>query len=183
MTFSKSNPKAPKHGVAKNFKMNMVNLKPHLKAYGYYMKINSNKTVVLGPWVKWISEKELHTFQHHPTQTPIVVFREKEANFLDWQANDTAVRIGIWPTPQPLEHQWYLNRRDLDLQRWKEVEIADTIDMCFALNQGGGNQAPMMAALCFWDTSSNTFNFIFRQMGITMLDLYAITSLPSHAKH
>ncbi|KAL6190244.1 hypothetical protein ACLB2K_036642 [Fragaria x ananassa] len=38
--------------------------------------------------------------------------------------------------------------------------------------------APMMATTCFWDTSSNTFNFKFGQMGITLLDVYAITGLP-----
>ncbi|KAL6196822.1 hypothetical protein ACLB2K_032435 [Fragaria x ananassa] len=35
-----------------------------------------------------------------------------------------------------------------------------------------------MAATCFWDTSSNTFNFKFGQIGITLLDLYAIIGLP-----
>ncbi|KAL6135110.1 hypothetical protein ACLB2K_067338 [Fragaria x ananassa] len=35
-----------------------------------------------------------------------------------------------------------------------------------------------MAAAYFWDTSNNTFNFIFGQMGITLLDLYVITGLP-----
>ncbi|XP_004290989.1 PREDICTED: uncharacterized protein LOC101293838 isoform 2 [Fragaria vesca subsp. vesca] len=58
------------------------------------------------------------------------------------------------------------------------VRIADVIELCFSLNHGGGNRPPMIAVVCFWDTSCNTFDFSFGQMSITLLELYAITGLP-----
>lgn len=58
--------------------------------------------------------------------------------------------------------------------------IAKAIELCFSLKNGGGNRAPLVAAVCFWDTSSNTFNFKFGQMGITLLDILSITGLPIH---
>ncbi|KAL6188711.1 hypothetical protein ACLB2K_040102 [Fragaria x ananassa] len=73
---------------------------------------------------------------------------------------------------------WYQNRKALDLERWQQVGIVDTINLSFQLQSTGANMAPIMAAACFWDTSSNTFNFKFGQMGITLLDLYAITDIP-----
>ncbi|KAL6222116.1 hypothetical protein ACLB2K_005508 [Fragaria x ananassa] len=45
-------------------------------------------------------------------------------------------------------------------------------------NDPWADRALMMATTCFRDTSSNTFNFRFDQMGITLLDLYVITDLP-----
>ncbi|KAL6211708.1 hypothetical protein ACLB2K_016931 [Fragaria x ananassa] len=72
---------------------------------------------------------------------------------------------------------WYQNHRALDLERWQQAGIVDAIDLSFQLQSTGTNKAPMMAAACFWDTSSNAFNFKFGQMGITLLDLYAIIGL------
>lgn len=65
----------------------------------------------------------------------------------------------------------------MDLAHWQEVGIVETIELCFSLENGGGNRAPLVAAACFWDTSSNTFNFRFGQMGITLLDILTITGL------
>ncbi|KAL6189384.1 hypothetical protein ACLB2K_040773 [Fragaria x ananassa] len=62
---------------------------------------------------------------------------------------------------------WYQNRRALDLERWKQAGIAVVLELSFQLQSTGANRAPMMAAACFWDTSSSTFNIKFGQMGIT----------------
>jgi hypothetical protein len=88
--------------------------------------------------------------------------------------------MGSWPTPSKEELAWYQSRKALDFERWRAVGIADSIDLCFSLKSGGRNRAPLVAAICFWDTSSNTFNFRFRQMGITLLDVLTITGLPIH---
>ncbi|KAL6219612.1 hypothetical protein ACLB2K_007371 [Fragaria x ananassa] len=99
-------------------------------------------------------------------------------NFRKWQISHQAMRIGVWPYPSVRMLLWYQNRIALDLERWKQVGIADTIDLSFQLQSTGANRAPMMATTCFWDTSNNTFNFKFGKMGITLLDLYAIIGLP-----
>jgi hypothetical protein len=88
--------------------------------------------------------------------------------------------MGSWPTPSKEELAWYQSRKALDFESWRAVGIADSIELCFSLKSGGGNRAPLVAATCFWDTSSNTFNFRFGQMGITLLDILTITSLPIH---
>ncbi|KAK9928606.1 hypothetical protein M0R45_025732 [Rubus argutus] len=64
------------------------------------------------------------------------------------------------------------------LARWEAVGIADTIDLCYSMKSGGGNRAPLVTAICFWDTASNTFNFRFGQMEITLLDILTITGFP-----
>ena len=88
--------------------------------------------------------------------------------------------MASWPKPSDGELNWYVARKEKDLDRWRSVGIAETLELCFSLGNGGGNRAPLVAALCFWDTSSNTFNFKFGQMGITLLDILTITGLPIH---
>ncbi|KAL6225940.1 hypothetical protein ACLB2K_004788 [Fragaria x ananassa] len=39
-----------------------------------------------------------------------------------------------------------------------------------------------MVVACFWDTSSNTFNFKFGEMGVTLLDLYVIAGFTTSDK-
>ena len=88
--------------------------------------------------------------------------------------------MASWPNPSEGELSWYAAKKVTDLDRWRSVGIAETLELCFSLKNGGGNRAPSVAALCFWDTSSNTFNFKFGQMGITLLDILTITGLPIH---
>ncbi|KAL6125926.1 hypothetical protein ACLB2K_073977 [Fragaria x ananassa] len=102
---------------------------------------------------------------------------------------DAITGLGPWMDPVPpsiredYQHATQIptlafRNSTANIQRWQQTGIADAIDLSFQLQSIGVNKAPMMAATCFWDTSSNTFNFGFGQMGIMLLDLCAITGLP-----
>jgi hypothetical protein len=157
----------------------MYSLKAKKNARRSHISVHTNETASLGPWPETMPDSFYQNYNHE-SRCPIMAFRECAATFIKWQKNHQAVRMGTWPTPSKEELAWYQSRKALDLERWQTVGIADSIELCFSLKSGGGNRAPLAAAVCFWDTASNTFNFRFGQMGITLLDILTITGLPIH---
>ncbi|KAL6222642.1 hypothetical protein ACLB2K_006034 [Fragaria x ananassa] len=133
---------------AHEFKSKMLGLKPHDFATKSSLKLFNDATTGLGPWMDPIPPSISKDYQH-ATRVPTLAFRNSAANFRKWQISHQSVRIRVWPYPSACMNLWYQKRKALDLR--------------------DGSRR---------DTSSNTFNFRFGQMGITLLDLYAIIGLP-----
>ena len=115
-----------------------------------------------------------------PIRRPIPALLRSPADLGGWGQKHHRVKIGFWPSIQPPDVAWYNEVRARDLARWRAVGIADAIDLCLQI-PGGLNRAPLAAAFCLWNTASNTFDFRFGQMSISLLDILAITGLPIHA--
>ncbi|KAL6129040.1 hypothetical protein ACLB2K_072393 [Fragaria x ananassa] len=165
---------------AHEFKAKMLSLKPHDFATKSSLKLFTDATAGLGSWMDLVPPSIREDYQH-ATRIPIMAFRNSAANFQKWKISHQSVRMRVWPYPFARMLLWYQNRRALDLERWQQAGIADAIDLSFQPQSTGANKALMMAAACFWDTSSNTFNFKFWQMGITLLDLHPeITDFPDN---
>ncbi|KAK9919784.1 hypothetical protein M0R45_028362 [Rubus argutus] len=164
-------------GAAQELRLAMYSLKARKSARRSHLKFELDSRASLGPWPISLPEEYLENYRHE-SRCPTLASRESPAIFTKWQKNHQVVRMGQWPTPSKEELAWYQSRRATDLTRWEAVGIADTIDLCFSMKSGGGNRAPLVTAICFWDTASNTFNFRFGQMGITLLDILTITGLP-----
>ncbi|XP_062020879.1 uncharacterized protein LOC133737305 [Rosa rugosa] len=113
-----------------------------------------------------------------PIRRPIQVLRRTPADFSSWGAHNHRAKIGHWPSKiSEDELSWYREVRSRDLARWNMAGITHTVDLCFRLPHGG-NRSPLAAFLCFWHTATNTFDFRFGQMSITLLDILTITGLP-----
>lgn len=162
---------------AQEFRRNMSSLKAKRFAHRSHLQLNEDRTASLGPWIQTITETQLQNY-HNEVRQPILAFRRDAASFDKWQKHHQAVQMGIWPNPSEEEVAWYETRKIIDSERWQRVGIAETLELCFSLDNGGGNRAPIIAATCFWNTSSNTFDFKFGQMGITLLDVLTIIGLP-----
>lgn len=55
--------------------------------------------------------------------------------------------MGKWPTPSEKELAWYKARKATDLRHWQGVGIAEALELCFSLENGGGNRAPIIATM------------------------------------
>ncbi|PRQ35142.1 putative aminotransferase-like, plant mobile domain-containing protein [Rosa chinensis] len=113
-----------------------------------------------------------------PVRRPIPVLRRTPGDFSSWVAQNHRAKIGHWPSSiSSAETSWYRETRARDLACWNAAGITHTIDLCFHLPRGG-NRSLLAAFLCFWNTATNTYDFRFGQMSITLLDILAITGLP-----
>lgn len=145
---------------AQQLRLDMYSLKVCKFAHRLHIKVNTDALASLGPWPETIPKTYLEHYRqafHYPT----LASRESPALFNKWQKHHLVVRMGSWPTSSNEEITWYQSRKNTDLRRWQAVGIAKTLELCFFMKNGGGNQAPLVATVCFWDTSSNTFNFRF----------------------
>lgn len=154
----------------------MYSLRACKSTHCSHIKVNDDHTASLGPWPDSMPETDIKNYRQE-VRRPILAFLEGAAMFTKWQRHHQAVRMGSWPKPSEEELSWYQARKAMDLARWQEIWIGETIELCFSLENGVGNRTPLVAVACFWDTSSNTFNFRFGQMGITLLDILTITGL------
>lgn len=157
----------------------MYSLKARKSAHRSHIDMNTNMTASLGLWPDSLPESYIKHYRQE-VRRPTLSSRESAALFTKWQKYHQAVQMGSWPTPSDEEIAWYQSRKTTDLNRWREVGITETVELCFSLKNDGGNRAPFVVAVCFWDTSINTFNFSFGQIGITLLDILTITGLPIH---
>jgi hypothetical protein len=132
----------------------------------------------LGPTPRDSFPADAIAFYGLPVRRPIPVLRRTPGDFTSWSAPNHRSKIGHWPSfISAAELSWYREARARDLAHWNAAGITHTIDLCFRLPRGG-NRSPLAAFLCFWNTATNTFDFRFGQMSITLLDILTVTGLP-----
>ncbi|KAL6225549.1 hypothetical protein ACLB2K_004399 [Fragaria x ananassa] len=135
-------------------------------------------------------------FANNPPQGTPIYFLETGAallgptpsqppgNFASWfhQAHSHInIRVGEWPSVTAEDRAWFAARLQIDQAIWEATGISEAIALSFSLPPHA-HRAPIAAAACLWNSATNTFDFPFGQMGISLLDILAITGLPIHAK-
>ena len=137
---------------------------------------------LLGPTPsKPLSDADLNHY-NSSVRRPILAQRREPGNFSTWQARSHVnVRVGEWPSATAEERTWYEERLQTDQTIWEATGIHEAIALSFSL-PSHTDRAPIAAMACLWNSATNTFDFPFGQMGITLLDILAITGLPIHAK-
>lgn len=134
-------------------------------------------------WVHGLKKchKQSSTTINEKFTVPSLHFLEMPPSFPNGKNTTRQCEWASGPKPSPNELALYRTRKATELKRWQEARIVGRLKLCFALHNGGGNWALLVAATCFWDNSNNTFNFWFDQMYITLLDVLTITWLPVHS--
>ncbi|KAL6135615.1 hypothetical protein ACLB2K_067842 [Fragaria x ananassa] len=137
---------------------------------------------LLGPTPsKPLSDADLNHY-NSSVRRPILAQRREPGNFSTWQARSHVnVRVGEWPSATAEDRAWYEERLQTDQTIWEATGIHEAIALSFSLPPHT-DRAPIAAMACLWNSATNTFDFPFGQMGITLLDILAITGLPIHAK-
>ena len=115
---------------------------------------------------------------------PILAQRCEPRNFASWfqQARSHInIKVEEWPTSTAEDRKWYAARLQIDQTIWEAAGIGEAIALSFSLPPHA-DRAPIAAASCLWNSATNTFDFPFGQMNVSLLDILAITRLPIHAK-
>ncbi|KAL6190907.1 hypothetical protein ACLB2K_037301 [Fragaria x ananassa] len=103
---------------------------------------------------------------------PILVQRREPGNFTSWQARShTNIRVGEWPSATAEDRAWYAERLQTDQPIWEATGIREAIALSFSLPPHT-DRAPIAAMVCLWNSATNTFDFPFGQIGISLLDIW-----------
>jgi hypothetical protein len=99
----------------------------------------------------------------------------------NWPTTAKSQKVtGYWPLPDDEFKKWRNNMATQHENLWKEIGIYDPIML--STQQCKGEKNLFLAALCFWNTSSNTFDFPKGHMSISLLDVLVISGFPIHHK-
>lgn len=104
---------------------------------------------------------------------------EKTAKFLKWpNSKDGTKATGLWPLPSDESRSWFDAMKISYGDLWHRAGIYNALHLSMKGVQGDRNL--ILAAASFWNSASNTFDFRFGQMSVTLLDVLVIGGFTIH---
>ena len=93
-------------------------------------------------------------------------------------SKDGTKAMRLWPLPSDESRSWFDAMKISYGDLWHRAGIYNALHLSMKEAQGARNL--ILAATSFWNSASNTFDFHFGQMSVTLLDVLVIGGFTIH---
>ncbi|CAL8162514.1 unnamed protein product [Prunus armeniaca] len=127
---------------------------------------------ILGPASEFVNDvPDIHINEFLKCKSEDFLINNQNAKFYKWFHDHHR----FWPTKHPNWVSWFQRVEDQKQYIWHQAGIYDILQ--FSKFTIPFNRSLVLAALCFWSTSTNSFHLGHGPLTVTLLDLSALVGL------